>query len=139
MTESLRARLAAGGTAIGAWSLSSDPATGPAFAAAGFDVVTTDLQHGRLAETSVAPFAVGVETAGAVPLARVRWNAPAHVMRALDLGVRGVISPMVGSAAEAAALAAAARYPPLGIRSYGPIAGACFMFNKNGQPLPPGP
>lgn len=124
MTEPLRARLAAGGTAIGAWSLSSDPAVGVAFAVAGFDVVATDLQHGRLDEGSLVAFATGVEDAGAAPLARLRWNAPADVMRALDLGVRGVISPMVGSADEAAALVAACRYPPLGNRSYGPVSGA---------------
>ena len=42
-------------------------------------------------------------------------------MRALDLGVRGVICPMIGSRAEAEAFVAACRYPPVGTRSYGPI------------------
>jgi 4-hydroxy-2-oxoheptanedioate aldolase len=45
-------------------------------------------------------------------------------MRALDLGVRGVIAPMVNSAAEAEALARACRYPPRGIRSYGAVRAA---------------
>ena len=45
-------------------------------------------------------------------------------MRALDLGVRGVICPMVGSRAEAEAFVGACRYPPAGTRSYGPIHGA---------------
>jgi 4-hydroxy-2-oxoheptanedioate aldolase len=42
-------------------------------------------------------------------------------MRALDLGVRGVICPMVGSRTEAEAFVAACRYPPAGTRSYGPL------------------
>ena len=42
-------------------------------------------------------------------------------MRALDLGVHGVICPMIGSRAEAESFVAACRYPPAGTRSYGPI------------------
>ena len=42
-------------------------------------------------------------------------------MRALDLGARGVICPMVGTREEAEAFVRACRYPPAGIRSYGPI------------------
>lgn len=42
-------------------------------------------------------------------------------MRSLDLGVRGVICPMVGSRSEAEALVSACRYPPAGTRSFGPI------------------
>jgi 4-hydroxy-2-oxoheptanedioate aldolase len=45
-------------------------------------------------------------------------------MRALDLGVRGVIAPMVNSAGEASALARACRYPPRGLRSYGAVRSA---------------
>ena len=45
-------------------------------------------------------------------------------MRALDLGVRGVICPMIGSRTEAEAFVAACRYPPVGTRSYGPIQAA---------------
>ena len=40
--------------------------------------------------------------------------------RALDAGAAGVIVPMVNSAAEARAAVAACRYPPDGIRSWGP-------------------
>jgi 4-hydroxy-2-oxoheptanedioate aldolase len=45
-------------------------------------------------------------------------------MRALDTGAAGVIVPMVNSAAEAARAVAACRYPPDGIRSWGPTRAA---------------
>src|SRR5262249_2520213 len=41
------------------------------------------------------------------------------IQRALDLGALGVVVPMVNSLAEARAVAAQAKYPPLGCRSFG--------------------
>ena len=41
---------------------------------------------------------------------------------------------------EAGDVAVTARWDPRSVLREGDeIAGACFMFNKNGQPLPPGP
>jgi 4-hydroxy-2-oxoheptanedioate aldolase len=42
------------------------------------------------------------------------------VSRALDFGAEGIIAPMINTAADARAFAAAAKYPPLGERSWGP-------------------
>jgi 4-hydroxy-2-oxoheptanedioate aldolase len=123
-TDRLRDRWSRDEPAVNAWVMGSDAATPASLAAAGFDGVTADLQHGRHAEASLDIFATRVESAGAVPMARLRSNDPAEIMRLLDLGIRAVIAPMIGSAAGAARLVAAARYPPDGIRSYGPIAGA---------------
>src|SRR3954447_4479722 len=122
--DAVRERWAAGEPAVNAWVMHDDVAVATALAETGFDGVVADLQHGRMTETSLEWFATEIEAADAVPMVRLRWNSPAEIMRALDLGVRGVIAPMVGSADEAAALVSAARSPPLGTRSYGPIAGA---------------
>jgi 4-hydroxy-2-oxoheptanedioate aldolase len=42
------------------------------------------------------------------------------VSRVLDYGAEGVIAPMINSAADARAFVAAAKYPPVGERSWGP-------------------
>jgi 4-hydroxy-2-oxoheptanedioate aldolase len=110
--------------ALNAWLTLEGADTAALVASAGFDAVTLDLQHGAADPDHAGAIFAAIERAGAVPLARPRWNAPAEVMRVLDLGARGVICPMVGSRAEAEALVAAARYPPLGTRSYGPVRGA---------------
>ena len=39
---------------------------------------------------------------------------------AKDFGAEGIISPMINTAADARALVAATKYPPLGERSWGP-------------------
>jgi 4-hydroxy-2-oxoheptanedioate aldolase len=61
-----------------------------------------------------------------VPLVRVPWNEPGLIMKSLDAGAYGVIVPMVSSRAEAEAAAAACRYPPRGIRSFGPTRAAYY-------------
>jgi 4-hydroxy-2-oxoheptanedioate aldolase len=59
-----------------------------------------------------------------VPIVRVPWNEPGIIMKSLDAGAYGVIVPMVNSRAEAEAAAAACRYAPVGMRSYGPTRAA---------------
>ena len=66
------------------------------------------------------------------------WNDPAIIMKALDVGAYGIIVPLVNTAAEAAAAVAACRYPPVGIRSSGPIravhyGGADYQAEANGE------
>jgi len=120
----LRERWSSGRPVINAWLILEGVGVASAVAAAGFDAVTIDLQHGWATPDALASSCAVIERAGAVPFARLAWNEPAGVMRALDLGVRGVVAPMVGSRAEAEALVAASRYPPRGARSYSPLAGA---------------
>jgi 4-hydroxy-2-oxoheptanedioate aldolase len=124
MNDRVRDRWAAGEPALNAWV--SLPGEGPAeaLAEAGFDAVTVDLQHGATPPEDLGRVAAAISDAGAVPFARLRWNDPGLAMRALDLGVRGVICPMVDSGEQAEAFVRACRYPPIGTRSYGPIRGA---------------
>jgi 4-hydroxy-2-oxoheptanedioate aldolase len=61
-----------------------------------------------------------------VPLVRVPWNEPYEIMKALDAGAYGVIVPMVNSRAEAEQAVAACRYPPTGMRSFGPMRAALY-------------
>jgi 4-hydroxy-2-oxoheptanedioate aldolase len=51
---------------------------------------------------------------------RVPLNDFALVSRALDFGAEGIVAPMINTAADARAFAAAAKFPPIGERSWGP-------------------
>jgi 2-dehydro-3-deoxyglucarate aldolase/4-hydroxy-2-oxoheptanedioate aldolase len=53
-------------------------------------------------------------------LVRVAWNDPVLIKPVLDIGADGVIVPMVRNAEEARRAVAACRYPPEGVRGYGP-------------------
>ena len=92
----------------------------------GFDALCIDLQHGTSEMNSVLPMLQAISQTDTVPIVRVAWNDPAAVMRALDLGAYGIIVPLVNTAEEAAMAVSACRYPPVGMRSSGPVRAAHY-------------
>ncbi|MDT4839214.1 5-keto-4-deoxy-D-glucarate aldolase [compost metagenome] len=69
-------------------------------------------------------------------MVRVPWLEPGIIMKALDAGAYGVICPMINTAEQAAQLVSYVRYPPLGVRSFGPTrasisAGANYGVEAN--------
>src|SRR5207244_391059 len=54
------------------------------------------------------------------PLVRVAWNDPVLIKPVLDIGAAGVIVPLVRTAEDVHRAVAACRYPPEGIRGFGP-------------------
>lgn len=119
--SSLTSRWRAGTTTTNGWLAIPDALPAEIAARSGLDSLCIDMQHG-LVDQAAAVRILQATTGSAVPvLVRVPWNEPAVIMRVLDAGAAGVIVPMVSSHEEAAAAVAASRYPPDGIRSYGPV------------------
>lgn len=117
----LRTKWDADEAAFGLWASIPTSLTAELAAAAGYDYVCVDLQHGLSDEATMVSMFQASQAAGAAPLARLAWNEPWLIMRALDLGAVGVILPLIDNAAEAAKAVQACRYPPHGRRSYGPV------------------
>lgn len=117
----LRRRWASGGVAHNAWL--TIPTAWPAelLASAGFESVTIDMQHGLIDDPAALQILQALDQRRCAALVRLAWSEPAAIMRALDRGAAGVIAPMIASPADVAALVAACRYPPEGMRSYGPV------------------
>ena len=116
----LLARWAAGEATYGGWLSTSEPLIAEFLAGAGFDEVCADQQHGSIDLHTIGPVFAAVSGRGAVPTTRVATNDAMAIGKSLDMGALGVIVPMVNSADEAAAIVAACRYPPRGVRSIGP-------------------
>ena len=112
---------AEGRTAFGVWSMTPDAFVAELVARAGYDYVCVDGQHGLVDFADMLSIFQAVDAAGAAPLTRVLSNDAGATGRALDAGARGVIVPLVNNAEEAAQAVSACRYPPEGIRSYGPV------------------
>ena len=117
----LAGRLRAGETVYGAWCMIGSPVVAETIAREGFAAVVLDAQHGLWDVSSLIAGAGAVNHAGAAPAVRVPLNDAALVSRALDFGAEAVIAPMINSADDARRFAAAAKYPPLGDRSWGPL------------------
>lgn len=92
----------------------------------GFDAVTVDLQHGMIDFASALTMLQALSATPAVPLVRVADGSPAQIMRVLDAGAYGVICPMISTPEQARHFVAACRYPPEGIRSFGPARGLLY-------------
>jgi 4-hydroxy-2-oxoheptanedioate aldolase len=120
----LRRRWDAGQPGFGLWASLPTVLTAELAASAGYDYVCVDLQHGGADETTMVAMFAAIEAAGATPLARVAFNEPWMIMRVLDLGASGVVVPLVNSREEAIRAVRACRFPPHGMRSYGPLRAA---------------
>ena len=111
---------------IGAWLSLANVHTAETLASLGFDWLCIDLQHGLLDFQDLARMLPAISTRDATPLVRAPWNEPYEIMKALDAGAYGVIVPMINNRSEAQRAVAACRYPPEGIRSFGPIRAALY-------------
>ena len=83
---------------------------------AGCEFALFDMEHAGLGFETLKMLAAGCRGVGIEPLVRVPRSEYHFVARALDVGVHGVMVPMVESAAEARRIAEATHYPPLGRR-----------------------
>lgn len=115
----IRPRLATGKPFVFPWIGMAGAAQAGQIARMGFDAVAIDLQHGMVGEGDAPAMAAAITAVGLPTVVRVRWNEPGLVGFALDMGAAAVIAPMVNSVEEAKALVKAAKYPPLGQRSWG--------------------
>lgn len=136
IANKLKLLWAKGKPTLNGWCSIGNSFTAEIMAAQGFDSVTIDMQHGALDYSSLLPMFQAMRASGAVLMARVPWNEPGVVMKALDAGAYGIICPMVNSAGDAARFVSYLRYPPLGQRSFGPTrvsfsAGANYAAEAN--------
>lgn len=120
------------------WLSISHGFTAEIMARQGFDTLCVDMQHGTTEMNEVWPLLQAISQTDTVPVVRVPWNDSATIMKALDLGAYGIIVPLVNTAEEAAKAVAACRYPPVGIRSSGPVravhyGGADYVANANDE------
>ena len=100
------------------------PFVAESMAHAGFDWLCLDMQHGLLDYTDIKCMLPAISTTDTIPFVRVPWNEPYEIMKVLDAGAYGVVVPLVNNAEEAARAVAACRYPPKGMRSFGPVRAA---------------
>ncbi len=126
----LRDKWAQGLTAFGTWAAIPSGFAAELQCTDGADYVCIDQQHGLIDYAEAVEMLRAIEGRRVVPLTRVPANEPWLIAKALDVGIQGVVVPMVSSRAESERAVAACRYPPRGIRSYGPVRSAMIMESR---------
>jgi 2-keto-3-deoxy-L-rhamnonate aldolase RhmA len=113
---SFKARLRAGRPAGGCFLELFSPLVAEIVAAAGYESVMIDLEHGPGSPLEVIALLQAIQGRDCAPLLRVETNHPVPIKRVLDLGLAGIMIPAISSPVEAQAAVAACRYPPRGVR-----------------------
>jgi 2-dehydro-3-deoxyglucarate aldolase len=118
MKQGFKARLAAGETLHGTMLNLPSPAVAEILAAAGFDWLFVDAEHGPIDTGELIAILQAVDRDLACLVRVPELNAGA-IKRALDAGAAGVIVPQIETAAAAADAVRLSRYAPEGSRGVG--------------------
>ena len=126
----LRARFT-DGDALGTWISIGHPAIVEAAARAGFDFVLVDTEHSEISLETVAELTRAAASASGdlAVIVRPAWNDPVRIKRILDIGVDGIMVPMIDTPDAAEDLVSATRYPPDGER--GVASGRAAGYGQN--------
>jgi 4-hydroxy-2-oxoheptanedioate aldolase len=91
-----------------------------ALANAGFDFLWIEMEHGPITLESLREILLATRGTPAVPITRVPANEAWLAKRVLDEGSLGVVFPFTSTRDLAERAVASCRYPPDGVRGFGP-------------------
>jgi 4-hydroxy-2-oxoheptanedioate aldolase len=112
----LKKKLQADEPVIGVFMPVPSPQLVELSALAGFDFVLIDNEHGPLDAGTAYLMILAAEAAGITPIARVGNRDKQEVLKFLDIGAQGIMSPQIHTAQAAEDAVAATKYVPRGTR-----------------------
>lgn len=114
-----RDKLRRGQLCLGSFITCTDPTITEALCSVS-DFVWIDMEHNALSLEAVQAHLMATKGSDTTGLVRVPWNDPVLIKPVLDIGADGVVVPLVRTADDVRRAVAACRYPPEGIRGFGP-------------------
>lgn len=118
MANRMKRALQAGRVVYGSWLTTCSPLIAEIMAHSGHDFLMIDGEHSPVSYETVLAMAQAISATPCTPLMRVSSNDPVKIKQALDVGMQGVIVPMVNSAEEARAAVSSCLYPGEGTRGF---------------------
>ncbi len=114
-----------GQSSLGTFIGMATPVSAEVCAAAGFDWVLLDLEHGAGGEEQVRDVVPAAGGYGVPTVVRVEAAERIRIGRVLDNGAAGIMLPRLNGAAEVKSALTHLRYPPLGDRGVATYNRAC--------------
>jgi 4-hydroxy-2-oxoheptanedioate aldolase len=107
-------------TLLNAWLTLNSPFLIELIGEAGWDCITIDQQHGVGGNEALLGCLTAARACGLPTIVRVAENDPGLIGRALDAGAQGIMCPLIETLEHADAFVRAVKFPPRGLRSWGP-------------------
>ena len=126
MKNSLKEKLKKGEAVVGTFIEIGHPDVTEWLSRLGFDWLLLDAEHAPAGFETLQLMMQAMNGTSCIPIVRPQWNDPVVIKRVLDLGAYGVLVPWVNSKEEAENAVRACRYPPEGIRGFGPRRAGMF-------------
>ncbi|MEV1129971.1 HpcH/HpaI aldolase/citrate lyase family protein [Agromyces sp. NPDC049794] len=114
----------------GMWVCSGSPLIAEIAAGSGLDWLLIDGEHSPNSLESILAQLQAVAAYPATSLVRPPYGDVVTIKQYLDLGVQNLLVPMVDSAAHAAEMVRAVRYPPAGVRGVGSALARASRWNR---------
>ena len=125
--ERFKQKIQDGQIVVGTSVQVTDPFVSELAAEAGNDFTWIEMEHAYITIEHALGHVMAVRGSQTAPLIRVPYNDPNVIKPYADLAPAGIIVPMIRSAEDARQAVQACRYPPHGIRGFGPVRN---MFGK---------
>lgn len=129
--NAVKEKLAAGERVYGCFIQTSSPEIVEMIALAGFDFALLDSEHGPLSAETTYRLILAAEARGIEPFVRVGERERQTVLKFLDVGASGIMTPQVNTAFEAKSAIEGTKFATTGSRG---LAGMrTFDFGMNGS------
>ena len=97
---------------------------------AGYDFVWVDTEHSYMSYETLLGHILALKSTGTPVIVRVPQNDLTATKKVLEMGVDGIIFPMVRNAREAQQVISYTLYPPYGERGFGPMNAIDYGFRN---------
>ncbi len=128
--NAFKARLLQPGAQIGLWLALADAYPAEICAGAGFDWLVVDGEHAPNDLRSILAQLQAIAPYPSHPVVRPPVGETWMIKQLLDIGAQTLLVPMVETPEQAAALVAATRYPPEGVRGVGAAIARASRFDR---------
>jgi 4-hydroxy-2-oxoheptanedioate aldolase len=129
-TNPFKQALQTGRPQIGFWLGLADPYCAEICAGAGFDWLLLDAEHGPNTLQTLLSQLQAIAPYPSHPIVRATLGDTAHIKQLLDIGAQTLLVPLVETAAQAAEIVRATRYPPAGARGVGSALARASRWNR---------
>ncbi len=126
MKNLLKEKLQKGEVVIGTFVSLGHPDVTERLSRLGFDWLVIDGEHSPMGLETMQQMLQAMNGSNCTPIVRPQWNDMVIIKRVLDIGAHGVLVPWINTKEEAEYAVRACKYPPEGLRGYGPRRAALF-------------